>query len=39
MCGDAELCCEGNFDVREMGSAVDASCGVVVVPGNKDMYL
>ena len=39
MCGDAKSCCEGDFDVREMGSAIDASCGIVVMSGNKKVYL
>ena len=39
MCGDAKSCCEGDFDVREMGSAIDASCGIVIMSGNKKVYL
>ena len=31
MCGDTKPCCKSDFDVREMGSAIDASCGIVKV--------
>ena len=39
MCGDAKSCCESDFDVREMGSAIDASCGIVIMSGYKEVYL
>ena len=31
MCGDAKSCCEGYLDVREIRSAMDTPCGIVVV--------
>ena len=31
MCGDAEICCERDFDIRKMGSALDAPCGIVIM--------
>ena len=31
MCGNAESCCEGDLNVREVRSAVDAPCGIMVV--------
>ena len=38
MRGDAEACCEGDFDVREMGSAIDASRGIVIMSRYEKMY-
>ena len=37
MCGNAESCCECNLDVREMRSAIDSSCGIVVVSSYQEV--
>ena len=38
MCGDAEACCEGDFDVREMGSAIDVSRRIVIMSSYEEIY-
>ena len=39
MCCDAESCCEVNFDVRKVRSAVDALQVIMIVPCDNEMYL
>ena len=39
MCGDAEPCCKCNFNIRTMGSAVNAPCGIMIMTGDKKMDL
>ena len=38
MCGDAEACSEGDFDVREMGSAIDALRGIMIMSSYEKVY-
>ena len=38
MCGDAEACCEGYSDVREMGSAKDVLRRIVIMSSYKKIY-
>ena len=37
MCGDAKSCCEGYLDIREMRSAINSSCGIVVVSSYQEV--
>ena len=37
MCGNAVSCCECNLDVREMRSAIDSFCGIVVVSSYQEV--
>ena len=39
MCGDAEACSEGDFDVREMGSAIDALRRIMIMSSYEEVYL
>ena len=37
MCGNAKSCCEGYLDIREMRSAINSSCGIVVVSSYQEV--
>ena len=39
MCGDAETRGESDLDVRKVWSTINALCGIMIVAGNKKMYL
>ena len=39
MCGDAKPCGEGDFDVREMRSTINALRGVVIMSSYEEVYL
>ena len=38
MCGDAEACSEGDFDVSEMRSAIDALRGIMIMSSYEEVY-
>ena len=37
MCGNAKSCCEGYFDVREIRSAINSFCGIMVVSSYQEV--
>ena len=37
MCGNAKSCCEGYLDIRETRSAINSSCGIVVVSSYQEV--
>ena len=38
MCGDAKSRCKCDFDVRKVGSAIEAFCWIVIMSSYEEMY-